>query len=107
MRAASLVLLLAAAAMAALAGCGVETVEIERQPASAFSDDPAQQSAYDEAFDRCERGKSLKQLANEANVRNAKPDAIARGFADFDPEPEIASATYSGCLDGLEAAKLA
>jgi hypothetical protein len=39
-------------------------------------------------------------------VKNAKPDAIARGFADLDSEPEIASATYSGCLDGLDEAKL-
>jgi hypothetical protein len=98
--------LIAGIALAALAGCGVETVEIERQPASAFGDDPAQRSAYDEAFDRCEKGKNLKQLANEANVKNAKPDAIARGFADFEPEPEIASATFSGCLDGLDEAKL-
>ena len=98
--------LASALAIAAIAGCGVETVQIERQPASAFSDDPAQQSAYDDAFDRCKDGKSLAQLANQAGVKNANPDAIARGFADLDPEPEIASATYSGCLDGLDEAKL-
>ena len=103
MRAGILATLLAAVA---LAGCGVETVQIERQPASAFRDDSAQQSAYDAALDRCEGGKSLQQLANQAGVQNAKPDAIARGFAEPDSDPEIASATYSGCLDGLDEAKL-
>src|SRR5688572_2954252 len=98
--------LISAIALAALAGCGVETIQIERQPASAFRDDPAQQSAYDEAFDRCRDGKSLERLAREAGVKNSNPDSIARGFADLDPEPEIASATYSGCLDGIQAAKL-
>jgi hypothetical protein len=98
-----------AACVAALAvaatGCGVETIEIERQPASAFGDDPAQESAYDAALDRCEGERSLKRLANQAGVKNPKPDAIARGFADRDSDPEVASATYSGCLDGIEAAK--
>jgi hypothetical protein len=87
------------------AGCGVETVQIERQPASAFTE-PAERSAYDEYEQRCAQGKSLRRLANEAGASNSTPDAIARNFADREPDADVASAVYSGCLDGLERAKL-
>ena len=96
-------LLLIPAAIGALAaaGCGVETVQIERQPASAFTD-PAERSAYDEYERRCSQGKSLRQLADAAGANNTTPDAIARNFAESEPDANVSSAVYSGCLDGLE-----
>jgi hypothetical protein len=96
----------AALALVALAGCGVETVQIERQPASAFTDDQAEATAYDDAHDRCSQAKDLRELANKADSAGATPDAIARNFGEREDDPEIASAVYSGCLDGIEQAKL-
>jgi hypothetical protein len=93
-------LALAAAAVIA-AGCGVETIQIERQPASAFTA-PAEAAAYEEYERDCSRGKSLRRLADQAGAANATPDAIARNFAEAEPDANVASAVYSGCLDGLE-----
>jgi hypothetical protein len=100
---------LAALALVLLAGCGVETIEIERQPRSGFSDDGAALDAYDTAEQRCSKAKSLSQLAGEFSVRKpgkASADAVARAYATEDDDPEISGAVYSGCLDGIEAAKL-
>ncbi len=97
---------LAALAAVLLAGCGVETIQIERQPAKEFADDPAEASAYDSAERRCSNAKSLRELAKDVGAAKDTPDAIARNLATKDDDPEIASATYSGCLDGIEQAKL-
>jgi len=98
MRSCALALL---AALVALAGCGVETIRIERQPASAFTA-PAERSAYDEYEQRCSQDKSPQELADSAGATNATPDAIARNFAERESDANISSAAYSGCLDGLE-----
>jgi predicted outer membrane protein len=97
---------LAALAVVLLTGCGVETIQIERQPAKAFLDDPAEASAYDSAERRCTNAKSLRELAKDVGAAKDTPDAIARDLGSKDDDPEVASATYSGCLDGIEAAKL-
>ena len=89
--------------LALLAGCGVETVQIERQPASAFTEDPAEAAAYGDAEERCASGRSLRELADRAGADRPRPEAIARGFAEREPDANIASAAYSGCLDGIGA----
>ncbi|HEX6116650.1 MAG TPA: hypothetical protein VFY99_06080 [Solirubrobacterales bacterium] len=93
---------LALIAAALLVGCGVETIQIERQPAKAFLDDPAEASAYDSAERRCSKAKSLRELAKDVGAPNDAPGAIARDLAFRDDDPDIASATYSGCLDGID-----
>lgn len=96
-------------ALVLFAGCGVETVEIERQSRSAFTGDEAALDAYETAERRCSKAKSLRGLAEElavARPQKASADAVARDYAREDDDPEIAGAVYSGCLDGIEAAKL-
>ena len=97
--------LILAAAVAVAAGCGVETIEIERQPASAFSGEAS--DTYASAKRYCERtGKNLAQLARDVGVFNpkaARADKIAREYATGEDDTETASALYSGCLDGIDA----
>ena len=88
-----------------LVACGVEEVQIERQPASSFTGDAA--ATYDQAKRYCEQtGKNLDQLARDVGVFNPKgasADKIAREYATGEDDTETASALYSGCLDGIAA----